>query len=41
MTKKPFTKLKSFSQMSKWKEGISEAKIGENIVLGNGNTGII
>lgn len=37
---KPIQNERSFSQMSKYKEGISEAK-EKKIVLGNGNTVVL
>lgn len=37
---KPVQNERSFSQMSKYKEGISEAK-EKKIVLGNGNTVVL
>lgn len=38
---KPVQNERSFSQMSKYKEGISEAKEKKKIVLGNGNTVVL
>ena len=38
---KPVQKERSFSQMSKYKEGISEAKGKKKIALGNGNTVVL
>lgn len=38
---KPVQNERSFSQMSKYKEGISEAKGKKKIALGNGNTVVL